>query len=63
MRLDVFRRTKGQQMITIERKKFIVSAWANWSAFRIGADWNFIKGYWTITFMFAFWSLDISKKD
>lgn len=48
-------------MITIERKKFIVSAWANWSAFRFGAEWNFIKEYWTITFMFGFWSLDVSK--
>lgn len=48
-------------MITIDRKKYIISAWANWSAFRFGADWNFVKGYWAITFMFGFWSLDFSK--
>ena len=48
-------------MIIFERKKFYLSAWANWSAFRFGVAWDFIEGYWSITFMFGFWSLDIAK--
>lgn len=42
-------------------KSMIVSAWSNYSRFEIGAEWNFIKGYWDISFTFLFWSISFSK--
>lgn len=42
-------------------KSMLVSAWSNYSRFEIGADWNFVKDYWDITFTFLFWSISFSK--
>ena len=50
-------------MIILERKGGFLSTQANWSAFKFGAAWDFIEGYWSITFTFGFWSLDISGID
>lgn len=42
-------------------KSMIVCAWSNYSQCSIGAEWNFIKGYWDISFTFLFWSISFSK--
>lgn len=42
-------------------KSMIVSIWSNYSQCSIGAEWNFIKGYWDISFTFLFWSISFSK--
>jgi hypothetical protein len=42
-------------------KSMIVSVWSNYSQCSIGAEWNFIKDYWDITFTFLFWSISFSK--
>lgn len=42
-------------------KSMLVSFWANYSRCEIGAEWNFIPGYWDISFTFLFWTIDFSK--
>jgi hypothetical protein len=42
-------------------RSIIVSFWANFSQISVGAEWNFIKGYWDFTLTFLFWSISFSK--
>ena len=43
-------------------KSMIVSFWSNYSRCQIGAEWNFIKGYWDFSFTFLFWTIDFAKE-